>query len=122
MGGGRASDIALGRIERRAGRQQTGARDKAHLQPDAVRILEKHIVIARRPVAFLGSADDGRGHLLEQARAPYDVLARKGSPAELVQAHALLLEALGSPRPLVGFEADRRRAAHATKKISNVEY
>jgi hypothetical protein len=42
------------RTERHFGRQPTGAQDKAHLQPDAVRILDKHVVIARRSVAFCG--------------------------------------------------------------------
>jgi len=38
--GCRSSDIARGGIERRSRRQQTGARDKAYLQPDAVGIFE----------------------------------------------------------------------------------
>ena len=54
------------RIERRFGRQPTGAQDKAHLQPDAVGILDKHVVIAGRSGAFLRSADDGHSHLLER--------------------------------------------------------
>src|ERR1700730_7034528 len=114
---GRASDRGPGGVERRASRQQTGARDKAHLQPDAVRVLEKHIVIARRPVAFLGSAYDGRFHLLERVRAPIDILARTGSQAEVVEADALLLEALGSQRRVAGFDADRRPAADAVKEF-----
>ena len=54
------------RVERRFGHQKTGARDKVHLQPGAIRILDKHVVKARRSVAFLRSADDGHRHLFER--------------------------------------------------------
>src|ERR1700756_2729178 len=78
--------------------EQTGARNKVYLQPDAVRVLEQHGVVARRPCVFGGAANDGRAHLAEQSGTFVHVLARAGSQAEMVQADPLLDEALASQR------------------------
>src|SRR5260221_292967 len=99
---GRASDITLRGIKRCSWSQQASAWDKAHLQADAIRIFEQHVVVARRPVAFLRSAHDRCSHLLEHARAPIHVLARAGSQAKMVQADTLLRETLGIESRITG--------------------
>src|SRR5262249_55632785 len=95
--------------------QQPGAGDKAYLDPDAVRVLEQHRVVARCPAAFLRSADDRCRHLPQHGRATVHVLARAGSETQVMQTDTLLVEAVGTLRRVAGLNADRGPAADAVE-------
>ena len=72
------------------------ARHEVHLDPDAVRILEQHRVIARRPAAFLGRVHDGRAHLDQHAVQLVYVLAPARAEAEVMEAGTALVKAVAA--------------------------
>src|SRR4051794_6028382 len=66
-------------VELSSFRQNTSPRHKVNLEPDAVWVLEQHVVVARGPSAFLRSSNDRRIHLPEQSSASIHVLSRTGT-------------------------------------------
>ena len=71
------------------------------LEPDAIRILEQHRVISRRPLVLARRADDLGVDRRQKAVQLVDVGALAGAEAEMVQADALLLErCTGMFRPM----------------------
>src|SRR5215831_18463795 len=102
--------------------KQTGTRNKVYLQPDAVRVLEQHGVVARRPCVFGGAANDARAHLAEQSGAFVYVLTRAGSQAEMVQADPLLDEPFAGQRGIAWLDADRSPRADAVENLVDVAH
>jgi hypothetical protein len=65
-------------------------------EPDAIRILEQHRIISRRPLVLARGADDFGVECGEESVQFVDVGAFAGAEAEMVQADALCSNAAPS--------------------------
>src|SRR5262249_34754595 len=108
--------------QRSRAREQTLSGHVVHLQPDAVRILEEHRVISRRPRAVLGRMHDGRPELADELVGRIDVRALARPEAEMVQPDTTLHEALSLVRLLGRRDAYRGAAADAVEEHLRVEH
>ena len=91
-------DVARGGVELSPICQNARPWHEVQFQPDAVWVLEQHVVVARSPCAFHRPPNDGGVHFLEQSSTPIHVLARTGAKTEVVQADTLLDEAFAGQR------------------------
>src|SRR3954465_5994170 len=87
------------------------------LDTDSVRVFEKHVVVAGRPISRLRAADDRRAQLPQELRCRVDVLAAPRAEAEMVQPDTRLDEGLAAVCLVAALDAERGAAAHPIGEV-----